>query len=235
MSDPLFAALDAVGLNLQAVFSVSSLPASMRDGSMDGFTQLILIGNAGPALWRSARAAALDPEHPIDAFSVDAVGSWLDGVPGGDVRRVCYPGEAPFGLQALGALAGWHHPSPFMVGIQPEWGTWFAYRVAVLTNTALPLTPRRESTSPCEHCADRPCVSACPADAMAHGAFSLADCVRWRLAPESSCADTCQARLACPVGSAHRYDTTQIRHGYAQSLAMIRSHQCPPPGPAQAD
>ncbi|MBK7007122.1 MAG: hypothetical protein IPH37_20250 [Burkholderiales bacterium] len=31
------------------------------------------------------------------------------------------------GLQRLGTLAGWHHPSPFMVSIDSQWGGWTAY------------------------------------------------------------------------------------------------------------
>jgi len=223
MSADLFVPLNAVGLNLQAVFPVATLPAHMRDAAMDGFAQLILIGNAGPALGRAALAAAMDPTHPIDAFSVDVVSQWLDTVPGGAIRSVRYPGETPVGLQALGALAGWHHPSPFMVGIQPRWGTWFAYRVAVLANTALTATPPLQTRSPCDSCAQRPCVRACPAKAMAQGAFSLDACLRWRRSPGSSCEQTCVARLACPVGAEHRYDNAQIHHAYGQSLRMIRA------------
>lgn len=223
MNADVFAPLDAVGLNLQAVFPVTSLPAAMRDATMAGFAQLILIGNAGPALGRAALAAAMDPTHPIDAFSVHVVSLWLDTVPGGATRCVRYPGATPVGLQTLGALAGWHHPSPFMVGIQPGWGTWFAYRVAVLANTALPATPPLQTCSPCDSCAQRPCVRACPAKAMAQGVFSLDACLQWRRSPGSSCARTCAARLACPVGTEHRYDSAQIHHAYEQSLEMIRA------------
>lgn len=222
-----FAPLDAAGLNLQAVFPVAFLPAAMRDKTVDGFAQLILIGNAGPTLGRAALSAAMDPDHPIDVYSVNVVSRWLDTLPGGRERHVMYPGETPVGLQALGELAGWHHPSPFMVGIQPGWGTWFAYRVAVLANTSLPPTSPLQTRSPCEACVDRPCVSTCPARAMAGGRFSLDDCLRWRRAAGSSCEHTCLARLACPVGIGHRYDEAQIRHGYGQSLRMIRRVEHP--------
>jgi len=225
--DP-FVPLNAVGLNLQAVFQMDMLPVEMRDASMAGYAQLILIGNAGPALGRAALTAAMDADHPIDTFSTQAVCRWLDSLSGGGERLVLYPGEAPVGLQRLGALAGWHHPSPFMVGIQPQWGTWFAYRVVVLANTALAPTSPLQTRSPCTSCTDRPCVSACPAGAMADGRFSLDACLAWRRASGSSCEQSCMARLACPVGAEHRYDAAQIHHAYGQSLSMIRRFEQSP-------
>ncbi len=227
MSTADFGALDRVGLNLQAVFDVDALPATLRDrlpGAADGahrFRQLILIGNAGPALWRSVCADGLVGDNPIDDFSVRAVERWFAQQCAGHRLHPIYPGNAPVDLQALGQLAGWHHPSPFKIGIQHGWGTWFAYRVALLTNTALPLTQAQTDASPCTRCEATPCITACPADAMADGDFALDTCIAYRRQADSRCATTCVARLACPVGTAQRYDAAQIRHVYANSLRMI--------------
>ncbi|QID16918.1 hypothetical protein G3580_04250 [Nitrogeniibacter mangrovi] len=238
MSANAFDALVRVGLNLHGVIDVASLPAEVHtrlprrdDGA--AHAQLILIGNAGPTLWRAVQAARPASEHPIDDFSRAAVARWLAAQAGGASRHWLYPGDSPVGLQSLGALFGWHHPSPFMVGIQPDWGTWFAYRVAVLADTALPPTPPRQPRSPCADCSAQPCRSACPAGAMAGETFSLPACVDWRLRAGSSCAETCLARLACPVGTAHRYDEGQIRHGYTQSLRWLRQSPEAPGAPGR--
>ncbi len=230
MTEAVFAALSAQGLNLQAVFAVAALPAAIREALPDTdagepFAQLILIGNAGPALWRAVEATNITSADPIDDFSTQAVCRWLDGLAGGGERQMLYPGTAPVGLQTLGNVAGWHHPSPFMVGIQPHWGTWFAYRAVVLANTRLPISAPVHTTSPCNACGDRPCVRACPAAAMASGRFSLEACLDYRRAPDSACARTCVARLRCPVGAEHRYPEAQIRHAYTHSLRMIRGHE----------
>jgi hypothetical protein len=59
---------------------------------------------------------------------------------------------------------------------------------------------------------------------MAGGIFSLPKCADYRKLAGSACAHTCLARLACPIGSEHRYDAEQLRHSYAISLQTIRKH-----------
>ena len=111
-----------------------------------------------------------------------------------------------------------------MVGIDPDWGSWYAYRAVVLADTGFRPFLAVDRNSPCSSCETLPCIAACPAQAMADGSFSLARCAAYRLQPDSACAFTCQARLACPVGSAHRYDADQLCHTYSISLQTIREH-----------
>jgi hypothetical protein len=225
-----FDALDRAGLNLQAVFDLDTLPAAVVAPLRRDFDpghrsrQLILIGNAGGAMWAAVKAAGIASADPIDDFSVRTAQAWFDGQFAGHWHAIVYPGDAPVGLQALGRLAGWHHPAPFMVGIQQEWGSWFAYRVAMLSDTRLAPTPPLAAASPCERCADRPCVSSCPAGAMAGGGFALDKCVRYRREPASRCRRTCIARISCPVGSAHRYSEEQMAHSYSISLQAIERY-----------
>ncbi|MCB1913309.1 MAG: hypothetical protein H6950_12905 [Zoogloeaceae bacterium] len=234
MSGGVFSALDGVGLNLQAVFELDRLPGAMRSclgassGGLHGYRQLILIGNAGPALWAAVKAAGLAGSDPIDDFSLHAVHTWFAEQFGKAPRLTLYPGDAPLDLQGLGQLAGWHHPSPFKVGINQDWGSWFAYRVALLADTALPVTEARHSPSPCQGCAGKPCIMACPAAAMSDGDFDLERCIAYRRTPASRCAAGCVARIACPVGTQHRYDDEQIRHGYSNSLKMIERYRAAP-------
>ena len=219
-----FTALDAAGLNLQAVFDLAALPEAVQ-GSLRGhpafdpaFRQLILIGHGGRLLWERVRAAGGDSPHPIDDYSRATFNRWFAENLPGHRHAVVYPGDAPVGLQALGTLAGWHHPSPFMVGINARWGSWFAYRVLALADTDLPVTAPDPSPSPCLACAARPCVPACPGDALADGGFSLAKCIAYRRLADSRCRATCVARLACPVGREHRYEDSQLAHAEGRSL-----------------
>lgn len=224
---PDFAALDDAGLNLHAVFDFASLPADVRAQlqrdvcTPHACRQLILIGNAGRALWAALRASGFSAADPIDAFSVRAVAQWFARQLPGHRYTLLYPGEAPVGLQALGRLAGWHHATPFKVGILPGWGSWFGYRVALLADTALPPTPPLQVESPCLSCAARPCIAACPAEAMAGGDFALDRCAAHRLQPDSDCAYRCAARDACPVGQDHRYEADHLRHTYGASLGAL--------------
>ena len=218
--------LDQAGLNRQHVFDLAALPPEVRHtlGDTAGYRQLILLGHGGRRLWECVKASGAGGEHPIEDYCVRKVTRWLADFLPGRRYQIIYPGEQPVGLQQLGKLAGWHQPSPFMVGIDAEWGSWFAYRALVLADTDfLPFIPL-ERSNPCISCDGHPCIAACPAGALAGGGFSFDLCRGHRLSEGSACATTCIAREACPVGAEHRYTKDQLAHSYVRSLAMIRRY-----------
>lgn len=220
-------ALARCGLNRQHVFDLADLPPAVIAtlGDTAPWRQLVLLGHGGKELWERVKAAGIAGEHPIDDFTVRSIERCFAEHLPANRYRIVYPGDAPVGLQQLGALAGWHHAAPFMVGIDPDWGSWYAYRAVVLADTGFCPFPAVDRSNPCSRCVNRPCIAACPAQAMAGGGFSLARCAAYRLQPGSACAFTCQARLACPVGSAHRYDADQLRHTYSISLRTLRAYR----------
>ncbi len=224
---PDFPALAAAGLDLQAVFDLAALPDDLAAplleaaGGAGAWRQLILLGHGGRTLWQRVQAAGLDSPHPIDDYSRAVFVAWMAAELPEATYRLLYPGDAPIGLQRLGALAGWHHPSPLAVGINERWGTWFAYRLAALADTALVPTPPAAWASPCLACDGRPCIAACPAGALDGGILALAPCLAYRRRGDSPCRETCLARTACPAGAGHRYEAAQLRHTYRRSLAMI--------------
>jgi hypothetical protein len=218
--------LDQAGLNRHHVFDLATLPADVVTplAPEPHERQLILFGHAGKRLWECVQAEGTHSPHPIDDHSVRTVTTWLARALPVTRARFVFPGTHPIGLQRLGALAGWHHASPFMVGIDAVWGSWFAYRAAILTDTHLPVSLPRVSEHPCHTCVDKPCITACGAGALAGGRFDFPACNAGRLATDSPCALGCTARHACPVGAEHRYEDSQIRHSAAGSLAYIRQH-----------
>jgi len=225
-----FTVLDRAGLNLQAIIDLDALPGEMlaelhrRFDPARRYRQLILIGHAGKTLWASVKASAIGSEDPIDEFSVRTVEQWLSAHFADHAREIIYPGNIPIGLQALGKIAGWHHASPFMIGIQEEWGTWYAYRAVVLADTDLEPSRPRPSESPCARCAGKICIASCPAGALAGDTFALDKCVSYRKEADSRCKATCVARVSCPVGTVHRYCDEQIEHTYSRSMAAIERH-----------
>lgn len=227
---PLQALLDDAGLNRQHVFDLQALPADLLAplAVQPHERQLILLAHAGRRLWARVQQAGVEGPHPIDDYSVQTARQWLVQALPGARGRIVYPHGLPegrhLGLQRLGQLAGWHHAAPFMIGIDARWGTWFAYRVAMLTDTALPATPVEATGHPCASCAGKPCIAACPAHALGAEALDLQACMRQRLREGSPCALDCPARQACPVGAEHRYEASQMRHSAALSLAAIRRH-----------
>jgi len=218
--------LDAAGLNRQHVFDLADLPDEVRAtlNLVPGERQLILIGHGGRRLWEGVTASGIASEHPIDDYTRQTIAAWFAGeVPGGHYRLL-YPGDQSIGLQNLGKLAGWHQASPFMVGVDSEWGSWYAYRAVLITDTDFCPSPAVDHSSPCPSCADQPCRAACPGQALDGPQFALDRCVAYRKQADSRCQYTCQARLRCPVAPQHRYDDAQLKHSYARSLRMIREH-----------
>jgi len=218
--------LNESGLNRLFVFDLSVLPADIVDklAPQAGERQLILFGHGGRRLWECVKTSGLTGEHPIDDYSIRTIKRWFAEQLPGRRYRLLFPSEQPIGLQALGKLAGWHHPSPIMVGVDREWGSWYAYRAVVIADTDFVPSVAEEARSPCPSCTAQPCLAACPADALQGGQFDLDRCSRYRLRPESPCAHGCLARQACPVGSQHRYEDAQIMHSYSRSLAVIRQY-----------
>ncbi len=160
------------GLNMQAVFNLLELPeeitTSIRAHAPDiaRFNQLIIFAHGGKRMWESVQASGFaDADEPIDSFSIDLVRRYFAEACSENTFELLYPGSKQLiPLQKLGQLAGWHHSSPFRVGVNQVWGSWFAYRVVVLADTEF------EPTSPLT--AASPCSSASAGQALRHG-FSV--------------------------------------------------------------
>jgi len=226
--------LSVVGLNrCQAIATATLppevwLPESRRPLSDEAEeTTLILVGHSGTALWDHMtdgdQQTALDPTtDPIDTFSVDTTNAVI-GEQWADVaRQLLYPHpDCPVDLVALGRVIGWQADSPLGLGIHPEYGPWSAFRALWILTAALDpgaATPPVPAPDVCLACETHDCVHACPANAVHVGRrFNLTACFDHRAEPDSSCAVTCFARLACPVGAQHRYSSEQMAYHYGIS------------------
>lgn len=227
--------LNDAGLNCQAVFELTQLSPEVREMLLARcpqaaqYKQMILIGHGGQRFYHALKESGAElvreeGKHPVDDFSVATVQRYLQQDWPECDYEIVYPGAYTVSLQELGKLAGWHHASPFMVGVNQHFGSWFAYRCLVLANTALPLTVALGDASPCDSCASKICISACPAKALEGGEFNLIKCIAYRRLPESKCRNTCIARVSCPVGTEHRYPREQIAYHYGRSIAMIEAY-----------
>ncbi len=231
--DVLKVELDALGLNLFSVFSARMLATSVPGLSLPENTQsLLLIGNTGPLMWKLMPQRYFEQKHPVDQYATDCVTRMLSAKCSDQRWSLLFPNNTDVNvpLQTLGALAGWHCPSPLGIGINPRHGLWFAYRAVVAIDSEFDesdLTANdiavSESESPCLSCPDKPCLSACPADAVSISTSpNMKACVAYRCEPQSSCASSCLARLACPIASEHRYTEEQIAFHYDRSLLSAR-------------
>lgn len=219
------------GLNLFAVLPCETLPDNVsqtllaEDIPLKDNRSLVLIGHGGWRLWQALTAFGMQTSDPVDHFSLVMTRRFIDEFLDSPPVLMLYPAGYTIPLQQLGALAGWHHPSPLGLGINETYGVWFAYRVAFLTTLALPAIQNPQTLSPCDTCRDKPCINACPAQAVQGvGQFKVSACVDFRLQEQSVCQDRCLSRLACPVAPEHRYESAQLHYHYTHSLASIRRY-----------
>lgn len=186
-------------------------------GSVEGAGRtLILVGNAGPAMWRRF---SLAPEYSAVA---DPLNRWSERVINGIAERLGAGALYPFGGPPYHPFIAWAkraecvRESPLGLLVHPEYGLWHAYRGALLFPMALVLPARENRPIPCDACRDKPCLTACPVDAFrpwdAQG-YDVAACAAHIGAPDgASClGGGCLARHACPVGAGYAYGPSQAR------------------------
>lgn len=226
--------LERKGINLVAVFALDDLPdelcSSIKALGVDikDYQRLVLLGHAGKSFWsvlKNEDKSLFDREAPIDLFSHQVVEQTVRSYWGDVLIEALYPGDSSIPLQQLGKMAGWHHKSPMGVGINEEYGLWFAYRALFLIDAPLPLRRKPSGISPCENCLDKFCITACPAAALDCSKDpEINRCSQFRVKKDSPCQDRCLARESCPVALDQRYSREQISYHYLQSLRVVQAY-----------
>lgn len=171
---------------------------------------LILVGSAGPDLFE---VFAESPEYsdgrpdPLDRHC----------------RRVLAPVAGEFGFNVILPFEGPpYHPfqrwamrcgrfsrSPMGLLAHSEYGPWVALRAAFLSVERVGNFAYRTAPGPCEACADKPCMPACPAKALTDARYDVALCRSHLAAPDVECRSGCLARRACPIGSRYAHSPAQ--------------------------
>ncbi len=170
-------------------------------------------------------------DHPFDerASSIgDAFVSRYFGVALDRVPRI-YPGAESVNLRHWLEVGRVQFRSQMGLGIRPDCGTWLAVRLAYWVELSVAqrellrsVYPPLGTRSPCDDCAERPCIAGCPANAITRRGTQLNACATHRLKPSSSCAERCLARDACPVGREYAYSDHQRAYHYSVSLRTLR-------------
>ena len=194
--------------------------AGLAHSRLEG-RQALLFGNAGGVMWEyfSASAECGDGKpDPMNRWTrrVTSEAVAQATAHGQQALQCLYPfGEVLWPFQRWAKRAMGLQSSPLGLLIHPQYGLWFALRAAIV----LPLGEqfedegRQEQAHPCDGCADKPCLSACPVGAYSQAGFDAAAC-RNHLAsgkPPDCMALGCAARNACPVGAEWRYDEAQLQ------------------------
>lgn len=168
----------------------------------------LLVGNVGAAYWehfsawRSEEAGEL--VNPLDTWSRMVISKTATRFG----ATVIMPNDRPYApFQQWAMRAEMLRPSPLGLLIHPRYGLWHAYRGAMLFEAEISIQVVREAIHPCELCASKPCLNACPVQAFSVGEFDYQSCLSHVRGPDgAACREHgCLARNACPVGQAFRY------------------------------
>jgi len=198
------------------------------DGEAFDGAALLLVGNAGPAMFERLAAERDTARDKMDDWTRDV----LTPLAAGLGARAVFPFDVPhppFLRWAKAASAGF--TSPLGLNIRADFGLWHAFRAAFIFDVEIEYPAPAPQVSPCETCHDRPCLTACPVDAFSGTAYDVAACAGHLASPQGApCrASTCLARLACPVAPGYRYAPGQMR------FHMVAFMQARGVDPAQFD
>ncbi|MEM1046673.1 MAG: hypothetical protein AAGL24_10990 [Pseudomonadota bacterium] len=213
------------GLALRGGFHPNETDTVPRDGRNGPPRTVLLVGVIGRSTWDAFQAGRSDTENPLD----DWTRSVVDPLARDEAAIAIYPNDKPFWpFQQWAKRSEPVSESPLGLLIHPRYGLWHAYRAALVFADRLVVPQQLSAQSPCETCADRPCLRTCPVGAFTEQGFNVAACAGHLVEPPGRLClqGGCAARDACPVGQDYRYDEPQIRFhmaAFGRSVASVRS------------
>jgi hypothetical protein len=210
--DRIAAALARHGLLLRGGFHPDAGETVLAGGESAG--TVLLVGNAGPGMWRAFSANRLAGADPLDRWSEEVLGVVAGSFGAEAVLPSDGPPYRPFQQWAMRAEPVF--PSPIGILIHPVYGLWHGYRGALLFAAVLELPasvdPGADDRHPCDDCLDRPCLTTCPVTAFSDSGYDVQACRSHLRSPEGGrCLESsCLARRACPVGRDYVYEAAQL-------------------------
>lgn len=225
-------AAEGRGLALRGGFHPDAADAvpELADGGRPG--TILLLGNVDPSLWQAFRGApegqgdslADEDLGPLDRWSLRVITELAADLGAEAAFPFGGPPYFPFQRWAQRSEPVW--PSPLGMLIHQDYGLWHAYRGALCFHARLALPAFETGASPCETCADQPCLSSCPVDAFSDKGYDVSRCAGHLETPAGAdCLELgCRARRACPVGVTSRYVPEQAAFHMSAFLAARRLH-----------
>lgn len=205
-----FAAVEAAAeQHFLAVFGICKTTA--QDDLPDG--AIVLLGPAEPGFWAHITAApefADGRDDPLDRWSARVVDTIAEMTGGLSLLPFGKP-VRPFVSWALRSGRSWSSPVGLLV--HDTAGLMVSFRGAVALPGARPRGTR--ANRPCETCAEKPCLDACPPRALTASGYDLSRCHGFldSNAGRVSCMATgCQVRRACPVSQSYARLPEQSAH-----------------------
>ena len=183
---------------------------------------LAIAGNVGDAMWRAFERQRRDEANPLDNWSRRVLEPIAVRLGGETLFPFGGPPYLPF--QRWARRGGPYTPSPIGPLIHPDFGLWHAFRGALAFAERLALPPPDARPSPCETCADKPCLTTCPVGALTPDGYDVPACVAHIASPAGGDCLTrsCRARRACPVGRIYTYSPEQSRFHMEAFVRALR-------------
>lgn len=210
------AALAPHGLFLRGTVNFASGEAAPLLSDGRPAASVVLIGNIGGSLWQPFSAWR---DGLSDRGGADPLDTWSKAVIQ-PIAAACgatayFPSDPPWQpFQQWAMRAEGLKPSPLGILIHPRFGLWHGYRAALGFDILLDFTGERATEHPCDRCSTKPCISACPAAALAGERFDVALCrshLRTDAGRAGCLTSGCISRAVCPVGGRYRYPPEQLR------------------------
>lgn len=163
---------------------------------------LVLLGPEEPGFWGHVTQ---QPEFksgadPLDRWSARVISQLAHDLGATPYFPFGTPAR-PFIGWALRSQSAWVSPAQLLVHAKA--GLFVSYRGALLIRTKLDLPP--PPAKPCDTCADKPCLVACPATALTAQGYDLPACHTYLdTTPGQSCMQQgCAVRRACPLAQTY--------------------------------
>jgi hypothetical protein len=190
---------------------------------------VVLVGVTGGAMWPAFSAWR---ETAPDRGGPDPLDRWselvLDEIASQFGALALYPSRAPYQpFQSWAMRAEGLKASPLGLLIHPVYGLWHSFRGALAfaewgDESVDAADTRPAAPHPCDACAEKPCLTACPVGAINLDGFDVTRCRGYLASAEGQAGcmrGGCLARDACPVGVAYRYPQAQVRF-HMQALRL---------------
>jgi len=180
-------------------FSANADPALPKDTRT-----LLLIGPQEPGFWPHF---TLQPEwqsgdpDPVDRWSRRVIGQVACTLGAKAVFPFGGPPWQPFYQWALRSGRAWD--SPVRLLVHDQMGLFASYRGALALKADVPLPP--PPAKPCDSCAAKPCLTACPTAALTAKGYDLPACHSYldSTAGINCMNNGCINRRACPISQAY--------------------------------
>ena len=180
-----------------------------QDNAPEGAKTLVLLGPHEPGFWaefsRSGEALDRRPD-PMDRWSKRIICALAGDFGGTAVFPFGGPPYQPFIAWAEASGRAWVSPVGLLV--HDHAGLFVSYRGAIALPSRIDLP--EASQHPCKTCVARPCLTACPVDALGAEQYDVAACrVDLERAGNTCMERGCAARRACPVSQNYGRVTAQ--------------------------